>query len=414
MKKILVACLLAIIALAPAAAGGSGVFDSRPYAEAKAAAKKEAKWFIVKGTAVWCGPCKQMERTTWKDEKVVAWIEKHAIAVSVDVDQSPDIAKELRIRAMPTIIAIKDGEEFDRVVGMQTPAQFNTWLTGLPEGKKSLDAAVERAGGLDPGAGKVDVRARMTLARELASAGRAEEAAKEYVWLWKNMLKHDRSMYGVRISFMARQMTELASESEAARVLFANLRDESGARVDADSVESAVDWVCLNRALGHEDRTVEWYKKVARDPRWTEVIARIDSDVSDYLARAGRLRELGELCRDPLSRLHHMRLEFEMVQSAMKRSEVGDQQEPSKSGWEQEHREDVAMLYAALLAADREQDAGLFAARARKLDPSEAMTLTLVRRAIKEREPRESHLRWLESFASEEAKELRGRVAIAW
>ena len=37
--------------------------------------------------------------------------------IQVDVDESPDIAQELGIRAMPTFIVFKDGKVFDTVVG---------------------------------------------------------------------------------------------------------------------------------------------------------------------------------------------------------------------------------------------------------------------------------------------------------
>ena len=93
------------------------VFDKRPYAEAGKTAEAQNKWFIVKATAVWCLPCKQMDRTTWRDEKVVKWLGKNAIAVAVDVGEEKKIAAELSIEAMPTMIAFRDGKEFDRVVG---------------------------------------------------------------------------------------------------------------------------------------------------------------------------------------------------------------------------------------------------------------------------------------------------------
>ncbi len=124
-----------------ARAGGDPppVFDKRPYAEAKKAAEDEKKWFIVKGTAVWCGPCKDMDKTTWRDDKVVKWLEKNAIVVALDVDKEKKLAEGLGIEAMPTMIAFKDdGKEFARVVGYKSPEAMLAWLDGVAKGERSI------------------------------------------------------------------------------------------------------------------------------------------------------------------------------------------------------------------------------------------------------------------------------------
>lgn len=37
--------------------------------------------------------------------------------VAVDVDKSKDVAKDFNVEAMPTLVLMKDGEEFARVLG---------------------------------------------------------------------------------------------------------------------------------------------------------------------------------------------------------------------------------------------------------------------------------------------------------
>jgi thiol:disulfide interchange protein len=121
----------------PAGPAGSSasrppVFDARPYTEAKAAATAEGKWLIVKATADWCGPCKQMDKTTWRDDAVVAWCKENAIVVALDVDQEPAVAKELGVSGIPTTVAFQNGTtEIDRLIGMRDGPAFLAWLEGV-------------------------------------------------------------------------------------------------------------------------------------------------------------------------------------------------------------------------------------------------------------------------------------------
>ncbi|KAI9862217.1 MAG: Cytoplasmic thioredoxin isoenzyme 2 [Vezdaea acicularis] len=76
--------------------------------------------------ATWCGPCKVIA------PHVVTLSEKYPAATfyKVDVDEVPDLAQELGIRAMPTFLIFKKGEKVGEVVGANP---------------KALEAAVAKA-----------------------------------------------------------------------------------------------------------------------------------------------------------------------------------------------------------------------------------------------------------------------------
>lgn len=82
---------------------------------------------IVDAFATWCGPCKVIA------PKVVEMSKTYGGArfYKVDVDEVPDVAQELDIRAMPTFKLFKDGDEFETVVGMNAPGLEAAVVKGL-------------------------------------------------------------------------------------------------------------------------------------------------------------------------------------------------------------------------------------------------------------------------------------------
>ncbi|KAH7417889.1 thioredoxin-like protein [Cadophora sp. MPI-SDFR-AT-0126] len=76
-------------------------------------ALKDNKIVVLDCFAVWCGPCKVIapQVVKFSDEFPDAHFAK------LDVDEVPDVAQELGIRAMPTFLIFKDGEKVKEVVG---------------------------------------------------------------------------------------------------------------------------------------------------------------------------------------------------------------------------------------------------------------------------------------------------------
>jgi thioredoxin 1 len=376
------------------------VFDGRPYAEAKKAAETEGKWFIVKATAVWCMPCKQMERTTWRDEDVVKWLRERAIVVSLDVDKHEKIAAGLNVQAMPTMIAFKAGQEFDRVVGYQSPKNFLVWLEGIAQGKKSIVALRERAGSRDAPDGEVDIQARLDLAQKLVWTGKLDEATEEYVWLWQNMLNYEQAMVGVRLSFMASSMADLAKRHKPAHEQFAKLRDELTKKLAAEKVDphELMDWVCLNQVVGESEKTLAWFDKIKSEPRWRPLFRYVERDLRDLLVAADRWADVALFVEDPVEELER---DYEMMKMLSKESIPDGLSEAAVEsmveGQYQMARESAGYTYAALLAGEREKEAAQFAKRARELDDSAALLRALISTALRAGEPRRVHLEWIDS-----------------
>jgi len=84
---------------------------------------------LVDFWAPWCMPCRMMGPVI---EELAAEYDGRAIIAKLNTDESQEIAIRYGIRGIPTLLIFKDGEEFDRLVGVTPKAKL----------KKRLDAAI--------------------------------------------------------------------------------------------------------------------------------------------------------------------------------------------------------------------------------------------------------------------------------
>ena len=377
------------------------VFDDRAFAEAKQAAADADKWLIIKGTAVWCLPCKRMDQTTWRDDDVVKWLEEHAVAIQLDVDAQPQQAHQLNIKAMPTTIAWKKGAEFDRIVGYRDPDAFLTWLQAIARGEKTGDRP-PNAGPPPEKPPKHDIQARLDYARQLLQRGDHEQATKEYVWLWQNMLEHDVAFTGVRLSFMASQMERLAQQHPPARKRFTKLRDEATKQLErqADAPPAAnqlLDWIVLNEVVGDPAATLQWFDEVKDNPDYQRLINRVSFQLKGLLLAEERWADLGRIYTNPLQDIAQQHAMTEMMRGRGVPEDLPDEVRERFEQSRYDHfRTEAGQVYAALLAADRNDEAQQVAARARQLDDSPGMLAALIETALSAEEPRDTHLEWID------------------
>jgi len=79
---------------------------------------------VIDFHAEWCGPCKMLGPLIKKE---IATHEDVDL-LKVDVDEFDEIAMHYEIRAMPTVIFVKNGEEIDRFVGFRQGADLTDFI----------------------------------------------------------------------------------------------------------------------------------------------------------------------------------------------------------------------------------------------------------------------------------------------
>jgi len=391
---------LALCVLSNVAPPPGDPFSELGYDAALEQAKKEHKLLLVDFTASWCQPCKKMEKDTWGAGEVRTWLTANALAVQIDVDAQKELAQRFQIEAMPTVIAMRDGAEFDRFVGYRDAKQFLAWGEDVRAGKKPSDALLERSKALRD---STDVEARYELARQMLRAKQYDEALSHYLWLWPATREAD-GYGGVRLSFMLSDMAQLAAKHEPAKKAFAEILAGLQRQVDAADVPTFIDWQEWTGFCDHfeaKDRVLAWYEK-RRDTEGRLFAGKTDyqaqfivGEVFDALLQKDRLTDAVRLYED--ARAHAETL---VANYRMQTENLPDDEELRKVV--EEHGRSalttgLGKLFAALHATEREDEAGAVAALLLKtLDTPEARQ-ALVRVGLDaSRKPCSSYARWLD------------------
>ncbi len=136
-------------AVADVRSASATVFSAQSFDDAMASSRRQGRLLVAMFSAEWCGPCKAMENSTWRDPGVAAWVRDHGVAIHIDVDVQRDIARRYDVRSLPLLIAFRDGEVVDRSLGFKDPRQMLDWLDRVaratPSGRAGIQAAAQAA-----------------------------------------------------------------------------------------------------------------------------------------------------------------------------------------------------------------------------------------------------------------------------
>ena len=99
---------------------------------------------IVDFWAPWCAPCKQLGPIL---EKVVKEANGKVRLVKVDIDQSPDIAQQLRIQSIPAVFAFHHRQPVDGFAGALPESQVREFVGRLTgdSGPSPIEQALDQA-----------------------------------------------------------------------------------------------------------------------------------------------------------------------------------------------------------------------------------------------------------------------------
>ncbi|XP_060046912.1 thioredoxin, mitochondrial-like [Erinaceus europaeus] len=83
----------------------------------------------------WCGPCRILSPRL---EKMVAKQQGKVVMAKVDIDDHTDLAMEYEVSAVPTVLAMKNGDVVDKFVGIKDEDQLEAFLRKLTDRRACL------------------------------------------------------------------------------------------------------------------------------------------------------------------------------------------------------------------------------------------------------------------------------------
>ncbi len=205
-------------------------FQTLSLEQALQRAGEQKKVVFVDFFTDWCGPCKLMDASTWKDEQVGGWLAKNTVAIRLDGDRERPTLKKYAVTAFPTMLFIApDGRVIDRMIGIRDAAGFLREAAAICSG----DDPYVRAKRILKEEGEESPLARMKYVDRLNRLGRSEEALSALQWCYEKSMKGE-SIFVSRAKVIA-EMGLLARTLPAAREALCSRLGQALPELDRES-----------------------------------------------------------------------------------------------------------------------------------------------------------------------------------
>ena len=128
MRKIVVFIMIVVFVMMPCL-GFCETIDWKKYDEGITLAQKQNKKIFLHFRTDWCRYCDEMDRSTFKDNSVIQFLNEHFVCVKVDGDKEKSIVKEYKVQGYPDSRFLNENsKEVHRLPGFIELSAFKFFL----------------------------------------------------------------------------------------------------------------------------------------------------------------------------------------------------------------------------------------------------------------------------------------------
>ena len=399
------------------------VFRDLSLDQAVEAASAEKKLVVLDAMTTWCAPCRRMETTTWRDPRLVRWLDERAVCIKLDMDVHTDIKQRLGIRGYPTIVAFRDGVAFDQITGFKTADEVRAWVEELKHGTADHRRLLMRVESFkEMRVEDINFEDRRAVAEGLLEYAQDEVVGGELLWLWENIPAHAPRLAAWRWDVLPKEIKPLVERVESVRAKISTKRLALRPVTNRlPTITHLRDWIELNAMLNDDAATAVFCGAAVEVKAGRTLMRKLDNRLFPLLIEQGDWRAAGLVLDDPVHDARQQVASLSEIEPARRDRSGGttatdeqlqlsllqglsdggahERQARMRRSLEREVRHNISLRYAALVSCDRDLEAEKVAGILLSGLDDSSSRITLVTQAIAagvSQDHTERHVRWLD------------------